>query len=131
MSARDVYREIAQERGRQNAKWGEQNHPNGTGDDVALLHGCELPKPHENVAVTMGTLAYIARSVTDSAAKDGYVTFADILLEEVGEAFAESDPDALRKELVQVAAVAVQWIEKIDRDAAVARFVSACDKVMR
>jgi hypothetical protein len=35
-------------------------------------------------------------------------------LEEVFEAFAESSPDALRKELTQVAAVAVAWIEDID-----------------
>lgn len=38
-----------------------------------------------------------------------------ILREEVAEAFAETDPVALRGELVQVAAVAVAWAEAIDR----------------
>ena len=38
-------------------------------------------------------------------------------MEEVAEAFEEHDPARLRSELVQVAAVAVAWVEKIDRDA--------------
>lgn len=41
-----------------------------------------------------------------------------ILDEEVAEALAETDPERLRAELVQVAAVAVQWIEALDRRAA-------------
>lgn len=101
---------IVAERGRQDAKWGEQNHPDGTGDDELLLRGRSLAAP-----VTMGTLAYVARATTDAAAKTGTVTWADILLEEVGEAFAESNPAKLRAELVQVAAVAAQWVEAIDR----------------
>jgi hypothetical protein len=44
--------------------------------------------------------------------------WVDILEEEVAEAAAESDPAKLRAELVQVAAVAVAWIEAIDRRAA-------------
>lgn len=112
-----VLEEVSQERVRQDSKWGVQNHPNGTGDDVALLHGRPLPQPHARVAVTMGTLAHTARAVTDQAANLGTVTYADILLEEVGEAFAESDPARLRAELIQVAAVAVAWVAKIDRDA--------------
>lgn len=112
--------DVAEERRRQNEKWGEQNHPDGTGDDVALLRGRALPKPHEHVAVTMGTLAYTARQVTDEAAAAGRVTWADILLEEVGEALAERDPAALRRELVQVAAVCTQWAEAIDRRGATA-----------
>ncbi|GAA5229246.1 hypothetical protein [Arthrobacter cryoconiti] len=110
-----ILAEISAERDRQDVKWGEQNHPNGTGDDVAFMHGVKLPKPHEKVSVTMGTLAYTARQVTDSHAATGHVTWADILLEEVGEAFAEHGADALRTELIQVAAVAAQWVEAIDR----------------
>ncbi|HYF53037.1 MAG TPA: hypothetical protein VEA41_02135 [Salinarimonas sp.] len=43
------------------------------------------------------------------------MTYSQILAEEVAEALAESDPMLLRAELVQVAAVAVQWVEAIDR----------------
>lgn len=47
-------------------------------------------------------------------------TWANILGEEVGEALQESmaDPDRLRAELVQVAAVAIATAESIDRKAA-------------
>jgi hypothetical protein len=53
-----------------------------------------------------------------SAADGGYLDWLHILREEVAEAFAESDPAKLRAELVQVAAVAVNWVEAIDRRAA-------------
>jgi hypothetical protein len=45
----------------------------------------------------------------------GPLTWVDILKEEVYEAFAEEDPDALRVELVQVMAVAASWIQDLDR----------------
>lgn len=101
--------EVSQERVRQDAKWGEQNHENGTRDDRRLLRDAELP--------TWGTLCYRARSLTDAAARAGSVEYLDILLEEVAEAFSESDPQRLRAELIQVAAVAVAWVEAIDRRA--------------
>ena len=63
----------------------------------------------------MGTFAYTARTVTDSAFRDGFGTWADILLEEVAEALAEDVPSKVRAELVQVAAVAVKFIDAIDR----------------
>ena len=94
-----VLPEIAAERERQDERWGEQNHPDGTGPGFAIdakraRHNCNL------------------------AASLGLVSYRDILNEEVFEAFAESDPDKLRHELVQVAAVAVAWIEKLDRERA-------------
>ena len=44
-------------------------------------------------------------------------TWAAVLLEEVAEVVLAGDDAALRAELVQVAAVAVQWIEALDRAA--------------
>ncbi len=91
-----ILAEVSDERERQVAKWGEQNHPDGTGRDgdaeMARLDRakCKANGPDED-------------------------NFRDILQEEVSEAFAETHPKALRNELVQVAAVAVQWIEAIDR----------------
>ena len=93
----DILPEIAAERARQDAKWGEQNHPDGTGN-AGDAH-----------------VARLAKSWCDNAAKRGALTYRHILDEEVQEAFAESDPAKLRAELVQVAAVAVAWIECIDR----------------
>jgi len=90
----DVLADVSAERMRQDEKWGEQNHPDGTGG-AGMRH-----------------LADWARDVCKAADPD---TFWKILLEEVYEAGAESDQAALRMELVQVAAVCVQWIEVIDR----------------
>lgn len=96
-------------------KHGEQDSvPLGTGDQVPFLHGCELPQPHPHVAVTMGTLAYTARNVTDSTFRDGYGTWADILLEETAELLAEDHPARVREEAVQVAAVAMKIVAQID-----------------
>jgi hypothetical protein len=106
-----VLEEISHERGRQINKHGDQSHlPDGTGDDRHLVRLTELP--------TYGTLSYVARATTDEHAQrggTGTVTYADILVEEVFEALSESDPSRLRAELVQVAAVAVQWVETIDK----------------
>jgi hypothetical protein len=108
---------VARERTEQTAKWGEQNHPDGTGPQKTVLDGIGLRSGQMALARPGAhSLAYFAKLTTDQRAEEGRVTWADILLEEVFEALAEADPVRLRKEIVQVAAVAVQWVEKIDRD---------------
>lgn len=113
-----VLQDIGDERARQDAKWGEQNHPDGTGDqehplvELAYYRSSELFE-----RITAGSLAYRAKDATDRAARKGRVTWTAILLEEVFEALAEDDPSALRTELIQVAAVAASWAEAIDRRA--------------
>ncbi|MDF3308737.1 hypothetical protein P3H15_27340 [Rhodococcus sp. T2V] len=93
-----IYADIRDERIRQDDKWGEQNHADGTGPGY---------QKH----------AHAARRRCKAAAEFGLVSFKDILEEKVYEAFAESDPAKLRAELIQVAAVAVAWVEKLDREA--------------
>lgn len=97
-STMKVLGEVENERARQEAKWGEQNHPDGTG---VLGNETEL--------------ADLCKKATDEAFEAGRGTWKHILREEYAEAMAESDPARLREELVQVAAVAVAWIEAIDR----------------
>jgi hypothetical protein len=110
--------EIAQERSRQDAKWGEQNHPDGTGKSSLPLHRILHDGPVSEINgsrhYALG-LSLMAKQATDRAAERGVVSWADILLEEVFEALAESDTRKLRVELIQVAAVASQWAEAIDR----------------
>lgn len=89
--------DVARERMDQDEKFGEQNHLDGTGDDLARER------------------ADAARSAVERAAKDGSLTWQKVLNEEVLEAFAEKDQQRLREELAQVAAVAVCWMESIDR----------------
>lgn len=93
-----VLQEIQEERARQDAKWGEQNHPDGTGIS-----------PWDQQS------ADFARLRCQSNFNLNRGTWRDVLSEEVAEAYAESDPARLREELIQVAAVATQWVEAIDR----------------
>lgn len=103
-----VLLEVADERGRQDQKWGEQNHPNGTGP-------AKLPMPYGSGSWSASVAAQNLTLITRCMAQIGQCTWLHILREEVFEAFAEDDPAKLRAELIQVAAVAVQWVEAIDR----------------
>ena len=89
--------EVGEERAKQNAKWGEQDHRDGTGGRGSIVQAQAL------------------RKLCAQRFKDGTGTWADILMEEIGEAWAEDAPGLLRAELIQVAAVAVAWVECIDR----------------
>lgn len=91
---------IIAERGRQDDKWPEQakgGHPNGTGDSAWKYAATQ------------------AQSICSAHAKAETLTWLDVLREEVFEAFAEFETTALRRELVQVAAVAIAWLEHLDR----------------
>lgn len=88
---------IVRERQAQDEKWGVQNHPNGTG----------ITGDRER--------ADSARHVCEVMFRNGMGSWRDILHEEVQEAFAEHDPVKLREELIQVAAVALAWVENMDR----------------
>jgi len=99
--------EVLNERRTQHAKWGEQNHPDGVEawEDTVNLH-------YDETAPSAGEIEHCARRILES----GSPTFLAILMEEVGEAMCEVEKPKLRAELVQVAAVAVAWIEKLDRE---------------
>jgi hypothetical protein len=95
-----ILQEVHVETARQVDKWGIQDHP-----------------------LTTWTHPEVWQATADTAKKD----FADkakygrnpgwdlIAIEELAEAFAETDLDKVRAELIQVAAVAVSAIENIDR----------------
>ena len=99
MSRESILQEVSAERDRQEAKWGPQDWP--------------ICSKHERTAYR--SLVPFMQGECNKAAQDGTLTFRHILAEEYVEAFAESDPIRQREELVQVAAVAVQMIEVIDR----------------
>lgn len=88
---------VLAERRVQHTIWGEQNHPDGTG------RPCDM------------ATADSQREACERAFREGWGSWSSILREEVAEALAESDPESLREELIQVAAVAVAWVEAIDR----------------
>lgn len=106
MSTASVIDEVVAERVRQDAKWGEQNHPDGVGPNS--------PR-HQLSSITNSRYAGYRRSECQRMFAAGVGTWMDILEEEVAEAYAAPTVDELRDELIQVAAVAVAWIEAIDR----------------
>lgn len=93
-SNQSIFDEIFQERHRQNLKWGEQNH-----------------KPIEWIAILTEEVGEAAKEALDhhfkAPLKDGHSAI-------------DSDQDMrmknYREELIQVAAVAVQMIECLDRN---------------
>jgi hypothetical protein len=88
---------IDQERQAQLKKFGDQHHPDGTGYDGSTGH------------------ADYWRDRCAAAFRDDEGTWGHVLLEEVFEAMAESDPQALRTELIQCGAVIAAWVSDIDR----------------
>lgn len=94
----NVLGDVVEERLRQDEKWGEQNHPDGTAQPGSKETADDM------------------RDLCNANAKAGVLTWTDILDEEIAEAYAETDTK-LRTELVQTAAVVVAWIEAIDRRA--------------
>jgi hypothetical protein len=94
-----VLGEVAAERERQERKFPSQELTDGTGSQYR-------------------SRADAARAACDFAAQTGELTWSHILEEELAESLAEADPAALRVELMHTAAVAVRWIEAIDRRAA-------------
>ena len=95
-----IQQELQLERNRQEEKFPNQHLPNGTSH------------------LAFDELENFARLAVDQAVDDGSLTWLHVLAEEYYEACAEEDPAALREELIQVAAVAVRWIEDIDRERA-------------
>lgn len=88
---------VIEERDRAMAKWGVQTHPDGTGGKAAEV------------------LRDAAIAETEEAAANGTVTWKKILMEEVREAFAETDLLALDNELMQVMQVCCVWREDLRR----------------
>jgi hypothetical protein len=92
-----ILESVIEERDRAMGKWGVQNHPDGTGGKAAEA------------------LRDAQRELVDEQAGNGKSNWRDILLEEVREAFAETDLVALDKELMQVMQVCLVWREDIAR----------------
>lgn len=109
MTTDNVLKEVAEERQLQDIRFDEQNHP-----IVSPTYGQSSRDFYHNEAL-------LWKLTNDQRFKSGDLAWDGILLEEVYEALAESDPKKIRAELIQVAAVAVAAIECLDRAAASAQ----------
>ncbi len=89
---------VAVERAKNALKWGEQNWPDGTGPSVIRLRKRDAIQAQVNAGM-----------------KSGAVSYYQILKEEFREVACEDDESQLIDELVDVASVAMDWIETIQR----------------
>jgi hypothetical protein len=103
----NVLQEVCMERIKQEQKWGEQNWP----DFPLSLAGAPTLRASWYGVPT----EFDAKSALEERFEKGNGTYADIFVEEIAEAIGASSEEELRKELIQCAAVAVAWIEAIDR----------------
>ena len=101
-----VVNDVLQEIGCQDAKWGQQNHPDFYAAAPTIIERFRLHGIVDEVT---------ARNACEWRAQTGEISWCDILIEEVAEAIGTENPEDLREELVQVAAVVHQWIACIDR----------------
>lgn len=88
--------DVVAEREAQDRMWGVQDFPDGTEPGFTAR-------------------AEEAKQECAAAWARGELTWRHILTEEFYEALAESDPRSLRNELVQTAAVALKWVQCLDR----------------
>lgn len=110
----DFAEAVDQERARQLAKWGDQRHPDGTGD--AAMLGMSMTSIAQMLkGINDGLRGYGPAWVTFDGPQDNGPQWLPIFLEEVFEAATETEPAKLRTELVQCAAVIQAWISDIDR----------------
>jgi hypothetical protein len=124
MNLKNILAEVQAEASRSIVKHGDQSHvPMGTGANVH-------PLDFGVRGVTLApAVAELAKAATDERTKEGTVTWRDILTEEVLEAYAEDDPNKLRAELIQVAAVAVKMVAALESSAPVKQCDGSCDSM--
>lgn len=113
LTVTEVLNEVLKERIKQHSKWGEQNHPcldqvllnrNGSCTPQRMCMEYEIPNEKR------------AKDMCDIAFKREQGTWAHIAVEEMSEVVSAFDIHKRREELIQLAAVCVAWVEKIDRD---------------
>jgi hypothetical protein len=88
--------EVRAERDRQDMKWGPQDH--------AMIFARSSTEGFDRLATYW-------KKENDFRVKEGLLSWDGVLLEEVAEALAETDPVKQEQELIQVAAVAVAMVE--------------------
>jgi len=100
---KSIYTEIIEERNRQDAKWGEQNHQVvaemfNSLDDYGIVNEEQ------------------AKYLCNEAASNGFLKWSHIIVEELSEAIHAKTKEEMRKELIETAACCVAAIESLDRN---------------
>lgn len=108
----NVLEKVFEERNRQVERYGHNDDKaDGTGPGVRWLALTDV-----NLDLrTAKEIEAAFRAAYERSGGDGEVSWMELIREEVAESFAESDPDRLEEELLQVAALCVSWVETIQK----------------
>lgn len=101
-----VLESVRKERARQFTQYGVNKWEDGTGPKTAWLLPLSSVSAEEAESVLRADYEEFEEEV-------GEITWVHLVREEIAEAFQENDPDRLEAELLQVAALAVAWVEDI------------------
>lgn len=107
MDNKYILEEIKKERVRQHEKHGEQNIPSWHPD---------IKDPEKQLQILRLMSEEIIKQRVDTEAKSNTKNWSSIALEEFIEAVAAPTDYQRRSEIIQCAAVLVQWIECLDRN---------------
>lgn len=102
-----VLEQVREERSRQVASYGpNEDICDGTGPDTRWL----LPLSHVRASDAQADFRTDYEMYEEET---GAPTWVHLVREEISEAFEETNPERLAKELIQVAALCVSWVEKL------------------
>lgn len=113
VKCRAVLERVLEERRRQVAGYGHNDElEDGTGPNVAWMAHTDINLDLRNATEIE---AAFRAEYERYESRHGVPTWMHLVREEVAESFRERDPEPLKAELLQVAALCVSWIEAIER----------------
>ena len=107
-----IFKDIGEERRRQTKQWGVQSYPSL----IPVMRDDAITTGVRQCASYGLPTEYAAREAYEKAVENGTVTWGHIFIEEVAEAFAATNVEDMRKELIQALASGVQWLEDLDKE---------------
>lgn len=111
-----IIEEIIVERARQEAKWGQQNHPI-VDRNLSSTWAAHPEITAQNLALHYGVpTEENGKSRCENSFKDGSGTYMHIIVEELAEAVGAKTRQEMRVELIQTAACVIAAIESMDRE---------------
>lgn len=106
----ELEEQISMEVDRATKKFGDQQ------DIPSISPEASRRSDDRRAALYMMPSEHMAKATTDQRMKDKKLSWADIAVEELAEVIGAKNDAERRDDLIQLAAVCIRWISKIDAD---------------